>query len=139
MSAILTASAQITIPFHDLDPMGVCWHGHYVKYLELARGELMRRIDYDYPQMLESGYYWPVIDLNIRYVKILAYGQVIDVQAALVEYENYLKVKYLITDAKTGQKITKATTTQVAVEKDSMAMQLVCPPVLRDKLAGLLS
>ena len=139
MPGILSATAIITVPFHDLDPMGVCWHGNYVKYLEQARGELMRMIDYDYPQMLESGYYWPVIDLTIRYVRVLEYGQVVKVQATLVEYENYLKVKYLLTDADTGHKITKAMTTQVAVEKHSMEMQMVSPLVLRQKLAKYLS
>lgn len=28
----------IDIPFFDVDVMGVAWHGHYVKYLEIARG-----------------------------------------------------------------------------------------------------
>lgn len=138
MSAILTASARITVPFYDVDAMAVCWHGNYVKYFEEARCVLLRKIDYDYPQMLASGYYWPVIDLNIRYVKALQYGQQVEVQVELVEYENYLKLKYRIHDLQTGDKTTKGSTTQVAVTKDTLEMQLVSPPILRQKLAPYL-
>jgi len=126
------------VPFYDVDAMAVCWHGNYVKYFEEARGVLLRKIDYDYPQMLESGYYWPVIDLNIRYVKALRYAQQIEVIAELVEYEACLKFKYRIHDCQTGDKLTKGSTTQVAVTKDTLEMQLASPPILREKLAPFL-
>ena len=58
----LSAEALIEVPFHDVDVMDVAWHGHYVKYLELARCALLRQIDYDYPQMRDSGYAWPVVE-----------------------------------------------------------------------------
>ncbi len=29
-----------TLPFHDLDPMRVVWHGNYMKYFEIARDGL---------------------------------------------------------------------------------------------------
>ena len=35
-----SASVEIQIPFHDIDIMGIAWHGHYAKYLEIARGAL---------------------------------------------------------------------------------------------------
>ena len=31
---------EITIPFFDLDPMNVVWHGNYIKYFEIARCNL---------------------------------------------------------------------------------------------------
>lgn len=27
----------IDVPFFDVDSMNIAWHGHYVKYLEIAR------------------------------------------------------------------------------------------------------
>ena len=32
--AVLSASATVEVPFHDVDAMNVCWHGHYLKYFE---------------------------------------------------------------------------------------------------------
>lgn len=36
-----TAEVEMTVPFHDVDMMEVAWHGHYVKYFELARCALL--------------------------------------------------------------------------------------------------
>ncbi|MDH3602364.1 MAG: hypothetical protein OEU26_22345, partial [Candidatus Tectomicrobia bacterium] len=30
------AEVCFEVPFHDVDMMGVVWHGHYYKYFELA-------------------------------------------------------------------------------------------------------
>ena len=79
--------------------------------------------------MLESGYAWPVIDLQLRYVRGAVFGQKINVRANLVEWENRLKVNYLITDLASGERLTRASTVQVAVEIQSREMQLVSPKV----------
>ncbi|MGZ8163736.1 MAG: acyl-CoA thioesterase, partial [Methylobacter sp.] len=99
-------SVDIEIPFHDVDMMGVVWHGYYVKYFEIARCALLEKIDYNYPQMRDSGYTWPVIDLRIRYAKPAAFGQVITVKSCCVEWENRLKIDYLIVDKHTGSRLT---------------------------------
>ncbi|MEH6579259.1 MAG: acyl-CoA thioesterase [Amphritea sp.] len=124
----------IEVPFHDVDVMRVAWHGHYVKYLELARCALLDQIDYNYPQMEESGYAWPVIDVRIRYAHPLYFQQKVRVKATLVEWENRLKVKYLIEDLDTGKRLTKGYTVQVAVDIASGEMLYASPDVLYQKL-----
>lgn len=124
----------IEIPFHDVDVMKVAWHGHYVKYFEIARCALLDAIDYNYPQMEASGYGWPVIDLRVRYAQPLRFQQKIRVIATLAEWENRLKIDYLIEDAQTGQRLTKGYTVQVAVDMNNGEMQFVSPEILFDKL-----
>ena len=34
---VLHVDTEILVPFFDVDTMHVVWHGHYVKYLEVAR------------------------------------------------------------------------------------------------------
>lgn len=130
----LTAEIALEVSFHDIDPMEVVWHGHYPKYFELARTALMRTLDYDYPDMRASGYAWPVIELNIRYVKPARYGQKIIARAEIVEWENRLKINYLIRDAETGLRLTKGHSVQVALELDNGEMCFVSPPILFEKL-----
>jgi acyl-CoA thioester hydrolase len=113
--SILSASVILDIPFHDIDSMGVVWHGHYVKYLEIARTALMRQVDLDVPQMMATGYLWPVVDCRLKYIHPIRYGQIVRVEAHLLEYENRLKISYLLTDAGTGERLTRATTIQVAI------------------------
>ncbi|MEP4888966.1 MAG: acyl-CoA thioesterase [Aliiglaciecola sp.] len=134
---MLEAQAEITIPFHDIDVMRIAWHGHYVKYLEIARCALFDKMGYNFPEMEQSGYAWPVIDLHIRYASPLNFQQAIIVKAKIVEWENRLKINYQIVDKETGKRLTKASTVQVAVEIESKEMMFESPPILFEKL-GLL-
>jgi acyl-CoA thioester hydrolase len=129
-----SAEVELQVQFFDLDPMQIVWHGNYVKYLEIARCALFDRIDYNYEQMKASGYAWPVIDMHLRYIGSARFGQKILLRATLVEWENRLKIDYLITDAASGKRLTRATTTQVAVDIGSGEMCFVSPPVLFEKL-----
>lgn len=128
------AETETQVQFFDLDPMEVVWHGHYVKYVEIARGALLDSIDYNYPQMRESGYLWPVIELQLRYVASARFGARLKLRAEIVEWENRLKIAYLISDAATGKRLTRASTTQVAVEIATGEMCFASPPVLFEKL-----
>jgi acyl-CoA thioester hydrolase len=129
-----SAETELQVQFFDLDPMEIVWHGNYVKYLEIARCALLDSIDYNYVQMKESGYAWPVIDLHVRYAAPASFGQRIKLRATLVEWENRLKIEYVITDAVTGRRLTRGSTTQVAVDIATGEMCFVSPPVLFEKL-----
>ena len=130
------AEAEIEVQFFDLDPMQIVWHGNYVKYLEIARCALLDSIGYNYPQMKESGYLWPLIDLKLRYIGPAAFGQRLRVRAELAEWENRLKIDYTIVDAASGKRLTRASTTQVAVDIASGEMCFRSPPVLFEKLGA---
>jgi acyl-CoA thioester hydrolase len=128
------AQVAITVPFHDVDSIGAAWHGHYAKYFELARCELLDSFDYGYAAMRVSGYMWPIIDLHVRYVQPLRFNQRIHVRATLREWENRLLIDYLVTDADSGRRLTKGRTSQVAVDINSGEMCFVSPAVLFEKL-----
>ena len=126
---VLQAEAEILVPFFDVDSMDVVWHGHYVKYFEEARCALLDKLGHNYRQMREAGYAWPVIDLQLRYIRGAQFGQRIIVRADLLEWENRLKIHYLISDFATGERMTRASSVQVAVEIASREMQMASPRV----------
>ncbi|OZB05802.1 MAG: thioesterase [Idiomarina sp. 34-48-12] len=128
------ASLTINVPFFDVDAMEVVWHGHYVKYLEMARSELLRTFDYDYPTMSDNGHIWPIVDLRLKYVASARYGQDIEVIAKLVEWENRLRIDYVIRCCETQQVLTKATSIQVAVDIENKEMLFESPGILLTKL-----
>jgi acyl-CoA thioester hydrolase len=124
----------IEIPFHDVDMMRIAWHGNYAKYFEIARCALLSEYDYDYQQMSDSGYAWPVIELHVRYARPLKFQQKIRVQARIVEYENRLKIAYEIRDHESGARLTRGHTVQVAVKMPEEEMCFYSPPILLQKL-----
>jgi acyl-CoA thioester hydrolase len=136
---VLHVDTQILVPFFDVDSMHVVWHGHYVKYLEVARCALLDHLGHNYTQMLESGYAWPVIDLQLRYVRGAVFGQTIVVRANLVEWESRLKINYLISDLASGERLTRASSVQVAVDIASREMLLASPKVFVDAVEKVLA
>jgi len=128
--AKLTASIEVEVPFHDVDAMNVAWHGHYVKYFEIARCALLRLFDYDYPEMKASGYLWPVVECHLKYVRPALYNQQLRVEATLLEYENRIKIGYEIFDVKSGERLTKGHTVQVAIDAITHELQYVSPAIV---------
>ncbi|HEY4804874.1 MAG TPA: thioesterase family protein [Paraburkholderia sp.] len=134
VTTVLSASAHVEVPFHDVDAMNVCWHGHYLKYFEFGRAALLRKFDYDYREMQASGYVWPVVEAHLKYVRPAVYGQQLEVRAHLLEYENRLKIGYEIYDRDSRSRLTKGYTIQVAVNAATQELQFVSPPVVFEKL-----
>jgi acyl-CoA thioester hydrolase len=129
---VLAAEIDVLVPFFDVDSLEVVWHGHYVKYLEVARCALLDDVGHNYLRMKETGFAWPIIDLQLRYARAARFGQALRVRAELVEWENRLKIHYTISDARTGERLTRASTIQVAVRLADGEMQLVSPACFID-------
>lgn len=135
---MISAEVLIKAQFYDLDPMQIVWHGNYVRFLEQARCALLDKIDYNYSEMLRSGYAWPVVDLRVKYVRPVRFGQEVRVTATMVEYENRIKIDYRIADLATGDVLTKAHTIQVAVDVASNELCFESPAALTDRVRRFL-
>ena len=65
----LTAEITLVTSFQDADPMGVIYHGNYFRFFEEVRRLLMEKINYNYRDMVDSGYAWPVIDSYVKWTE----------------------------------------------------------------------
>ncbi len=124
---VLRHGLVLEVPFFDVDAMDIVWHGHYVKYLELARCAFLSALNYDYKVMKKNGYGWPVVQMQLKYVRPAVFGQKIRVEVTLKEHESCLKFDYVITDCVSQEKLTKASTMQVAVAIESRETQFQTP------------
>lgn len=124
--------------FYDLDPMAVVWHGNYARFFEQARSALLDKIGYNYAEMRDSGLMWPIVDMRIKYVASIRFPQRFAVTAALKEYENRIKIDYLVHD-NDNKVFTKASTVQVAVDVVTGDLMLVSPQILIEKVHKCLS
>ena len=134
----IAAQIEVEVPFHDVDLAGVVWHGHYMKYLENARWAVMDRIGFGLQAMIDSGFLWPVVGLEVKYIRAARYGERLSVLGSIVEWEAKLVLNYLLFDAKEGTRIARAQTTQVAVERETGTLQLVSPACLTDRMRAAL-
>jgi acyl-CoA thioester hydrolase len=137
ISIDLSASVALTVPFHDADPVGVAWHGNYFRYFDDARCALLERIGYGYRQMMDSGFYWPIVKASVKYVRAVPFDSRITVRARLQEWDYRLKIGYEIVDA-AGRRTTTGQTIQVAVSAATGEMHIGAPALLRERLRSYL-
>nr|WP_298718382.1 thioesterase family protein [uncultured Steroidobacter sp.] len=126
----ISASIDVTVAFHDIDIIGVMWHGHYLKYLETARWALMERLDFGYQTMVESGYAWPIVEMHVKYLHAARMGDRLNVRASLIEWENRITMNYLVTRSADQERLARARSVQVAVDARTHALQFVTPEPL---------
>ena len=133
-SPIPPVEVEVVVPFHDVDAMHIVWHGHYLKYFEVARTALMESVNYSYREMVESGYAWPIISMQSRYGGPAGVGDRLLVTATLREWETRLRISYRIVNAVSGKRITRGSSVQVAVSMPGGQMCYTSPPILFEKL-----
>ena len=114
--SLAEAETIIEVPFFDLDPMNVVWHGNYIKYTEIARCALLDKIGYSYDEMRIDGVMYPIAKMEMKFIKSAVFGQKLCVKAIIEELEPGLNIRYIIKDAKTGETLFKAKTMQICVE-----------------------
>lgn len=130
----ISVDYELTVPFYDVDQMGVVWHGNYVKYFERARCQLLDKIGYGYKAMQASGYAWPIVEMKVKYVAPLFFESQIVITTTLRDYENGLLIDYQISDKESGLRTTKGSTRQVALAVSSKEMLLCSPDILIEKI-----
>lgn len=120
-------SIELTVPFHDNDPMGIVWHGNYYKYFEMARDALLERINWPVAKMLEQGFGLPVIESRCRYRRSLVHRQQIRVDAWVSEWENRVCFRFEIYDARSGQLHASGITMHAGFDMHKQELLFVLP------------
>ncbi len=116
MKQIITKT-QIKVPFYDLDPMNIVWHGNYVKYLEEARCDFFSKLKYTYDDMYKDGIMYPIAKMDLKFIKSAKFGENLRVECILKELEPAIIIKYNIYSGE--EKILTASTMQMAVSVNS--------------------
>ncbi len=125
-----------TIPFHDCDPLGIVWHGHYYKYLEIARTNLLDACGLTIPWFVENRIKLVVIESRLRYASPLQYGHEVEVRPFFKDFDQRLNIGYEVRNRTTGKRAARGRTSLVPLIGDEMPM--ITPPVIREKIEAFL-
>ena len=87
---------EFEVPFHDVDVLGIVWHGHYYKYMELGRTALLRARGLDVREIRDLGHRLLVVDSHCRHTFPLHYADRVRVNAWFVSVAPRLVVAYRI-------------------------------------------
>lgn len=123
----LSVEHNVLVSFHDVDMVGVVWHGHYLRYLEDARWALMDSLGYGLNDMARSGFSWPIVEMHTKYLGSARFGDQLCVRASLIEWSSRLTLNYLLVRPADGLRIARARTVQVAVDAQTGKLQFELP------------
>lgn len=129
---------ELEVPFHDVDALKVVWHGHYYKYLEIARTELMRSRGLDGSDFMELGIGLVVIESRCRYVSPLRYGDRFQVAAWFRDLKFRIMVGYEVINLTSNFRVARAHTSLVTTTLDG-TMYHRTPDSVLERLAPQLS
>lgn len=130
-------SHEITrrVPFYDLDPIQVVWHGNYLNYFEDARVALLARNGIDLFEVYrKTSYVFPVIKTSTKHIFPLRYNDEFICKATVIDARFKLVVDFEIRLAADDTVCTRGRTEQVAVRAPEMEMLFSIPAEIRNAL-----
>ncbi|HET6244608.1 MAG: acyl-CoA thioesterase [Bacteroidetes bacterium] len=125
---MLSEITEIKVRFNEVDPLGITWHGHYLRYFEDGREAFGAKYGLGYLEMYKLGFVVPIVNINCNYKKSLQYGDkaiiettFIDNPAAKIIFE------YKIYNPETLEIISVGKSVQVFLDIHTKQLQIKTP------------
>jgi acyl-CoA thioester hydrolase len=128
-------AVELEVPFFDVDALGVVWHGHFFKYLEVARTALLRRRGLDIGQGDAARYAFLVIDSRCRHLFPLRYADRIRVTAWFADVRHRIRIAYEITNLSHDRRAARAHTILATLNHEGR-MLMETPVEIQRRLLG---
>lgn len=126
---------RFTVPFYDLDPMRMVWHGNYLKYFDTTRAELFYATGFDPLEYFkETNFLFPITRTSTKHIVSLRYRDEFKCRATVTEAEYKIVVDFEIRLTEDNQLCTRGKSEQVAVKYPDLEIQFEIPADIRTAL-----
>ena len=65
----LSTKIKFRVRFNEADPLGIVWHGNYLKYFEDGREAFGEQYNLGYLDIYGNGYVVPIVNINCNFKK----------------------------------------------------------------------
>lgn len=119
---------RMTVPFHDLDPLQMVWHGNYLKYFDVARFALFKHAGVDlYDYMTNRNIAFPMIRSAVKHTAPLHHGDEFVCRAEVLEARYKIAMAFSLHRTADDVLCAKGTSDQVAVRMPEMKLEFEIP------------
>lgn len=126
---------QMAVPFHDLDPMHVVWHGNYLKYFDRARFGLFLEGGIDlYRYSLAHNRIFPVTRTSTKHILSLRHNEPFLCRATARDAYIKIVIDFQIVRLEDGALCTRGQGEQIAVKTPEMETLYEIPSDVRAAL-----
>lgn len=128
MSFILSDKIEIKVRFNESDPLGIVWHGHYIRYFEDGREAFGEKYGLRYLDVYKKGFVVPIVSVKCDYKKTLRYGDTIIVETVYTDNAAAkINFHYKIFLPGAPETVAAGSTMQVFLDVKNMQLQLSTP------------
>jgi len=128
----LTTSTEVLIRFNEADPLGIVWHGHYIRYFEDAREAFGKQYGLGYLDCFKEGVVIPIVHASCDYKRSLRFGETVTVEATNTPCDAAkINFTYRLFNSK-KELVATGTTVQVFLDKDTQTLLLTNPPFFEE-------
>ncbi len=128
MQNALSDRTEILVRFNEADPLGIVWHGHYIRYFEDGREAFGNKYGIGYLDFYKKGYVVPIVSIQCDYKRSLRYGEKVIVETNYIPCEAAkIKFSYRLFNAQTNELVATGSSVQVFLDKNNSLLQLVNP------------
>ncbi len=128
-------TVDLEVPFHDIDGLGIVWHGHYYKYFEVARTRLLRGVGLDAGDIIGPRYRFVVVESHCRNVAALRYGDQVRVAAWFGDLRHRIRILYEVTNLATGRRAARGHTILATTDLEGRLL-LETPHGIVERIGG---
>jgi len=125
---VLSCKTEIPVRFNEADPLGVVWHGHYLRFFEDGREAFGKEFGITYMDFYNAGLAVPIVSVHCDYKRPLKYG---DIMVVTTVYRPLMAAKlqfqYEITAKGSSRIVASGSTTQVFVDAKTFDLYLTQP------------
>lgn|SRR6187551_3741124 len=129
----LTVETEIHVRFNEADPLGIVWHGHYIRYFEDGREAFGVKYGLGYLDVYKEGYIVPIVSVDCDFKHSLKYGDRVTIEATYIPCEAAkIHFQYVLYNADTKAIAATGSTLQVFLDREKSNLQLINPPFFEE-------
>jgi acyl-CoA thioester hydrolase len=134
MKTALSSETEVLVRFNEADPLGIVWHGHYIRYFEDGREAFGNMHELGYLEVYKLGFVIPVVSVQCDYKKSLRYGDRVRVETKYIPTDAAkLKFTYRLFNVASGELVATGSSVQVFLSKEDSVLQLSNPPFFEER------
>src|SRR5450631_2532064 len=133
MEKTLVTKVEIRVRFNEADPLGIVWHGHYIRYFEDGREDFGKQFGIGYLDLFDNGLVIPVVSVDCSFKKSLRYGDSVIVETSFIPCDAAkIQFSYRLFNKKTMDLVATGSSVQVFLDREQSVLQLLNPPFFEE-------
>lgn len=106
------------VNYYETDKMGITHHSNYVRWMEEARMEFLKRLGYGMKRLEAEGITSPVVSVECQYKHPTTFDDEIEIALAVEKYTGAkLTLTYVMTNKETGDTVLTARSSHCFIDQ----------------------